>query len=438
MGYMEEAWRSVLDDIKDGMTVVSQRTFENMTLVKLTNNEAVLAVESRIDRNRLQNGQHMRSLKKAFRNVTDNDLEITFITSQELADQIKAEKSNKGASFLNPRYTFDSFVVGPNNNLAHAGAVAVAQRPGESYNPLFIYGGAGLGKTHLLHAIGHQVCFDKSSAKLIYVTCEKFINEFIDAIEKSKNVEFRSKYRNTDVLMIDDIQFLIGKERTCDEFFHTFNELHEAGKQIVITSDRQPKELRGLAERLRSRFEWGLIVDVSKPDYETKVAIIRKKAELDNIYIPNDVIELIATSVESNIRELEGSLTKVRHYSDLLNKPITLDIAREALKTLLSNSRTKAVTPDRILEKVSDYYCIEVNDIKTKNRTQEIAFIRQLCMYLIKTMLDLSYPQIGSIFNRHHSTVIHAYERISADIANDIKVKILVDDLIERIKDTSS
>ena len=319
---------------------------------------------------------------------------------------------------LNPKYTFDTFVVGSNNNLAHAAALAVAESPGEIYNPLFIYGGVGLGKTHLMHAIAHFILKNTPDAKILYVTSETFTNELIDAIRNKNNTtttEFREKYRNNDVLLIDDIQFIIGKESTQEEFFHTFNTLYESKKQIIISSDKPPKEIETLEERLRSRFEWGLTVDIQSPDYETRMAILRKKEELEGYNIDNEVITYIATNIKSNIRELEGALTKVMAYSRLNKCEINLKMAEEALKDIISPGAQREVTPELIIQIVAEHFGLTPQDIASQKRTKEIVYPRQIAMYLCRDMLATPLQTIGSFLGgRDHTTIIHGADKISS------------------------
>ncbi len=338
---------------------------------------------------------------------------------------------------LNPKYTFDTFVVGANNNLAHAASLAVAESPGEIYNPLFIYGGVGLGKTHLMHSIAHFILKNNPNAKVLYVTSEKFTNELIDAIRNKNNItttEFREKYRNNDVLLIDDIQFIIGKESTQEEFFHTFNALHECKKQIIISSDKPPKEIETLEERLRSRFEWGLTVDIQSPDYETRMAILRKKEEMEGYNIDNEVIKYIATNIKSNIRELEGALTKIVALSKLNKKEITIELAEEALKDLISPNMVREVTPDLILQIVSDHLGVQSIDILGQKRNKEIAGARQIVMYLCRNMTSTPLQQIGQFLGgRDHTTVIHGIEKIAKDIPKDPTLQNTIDILKKKI-----
>ena len=380
--------------------------------------------------------------------VTGFECEIKFI----LKDQVKEEPSEKKLiknntntvsqlaiqnANLNPRYTFDTFVVGKNNNLAHAASLAVAESPGEIYNPLFIYGGVGLGKTHLMHSVAHFVLKNNQDAKILYVTSEKFTNELIDAIRNKNNIsttEFREKYRNNDILLIDDIQFIIGKESTQEEFFHTFNALYEAKKQIIISSDRPPREIETLEERLRSRFEWGLTVDIQQPDYETRMAILRKKEELEGYNIDNEVIKYIASNVKSNIRELEGALTKIVALSKLNNREINIELAEEALKDLISPNAVKEVTPQLIINVVSEHFGINSLDVIGQKRSKELVFPRQIVMYLCGEMTTESLQSIGkALGGRDHTTIIHGTKKIASELKDDENLKNTIDILKKKI-----
>jgi chromosomal replication initiator protein len=342
---------------------------------------------------------------------------------------------NGSRSQLNPKYTFDTFVIGNSNRFAHAASLAVAEAPAQAYNPLFIYGGVGLGKTHLMHAIGHYTLSQNPNASVVYVSSEKFTNELINSIRDDRNDEFRNKYRNVDVLLIDDIQFIAGKERTQEEFFHTFNALHEANKQIIISSDRPPKEIPTLEDRLRSRFEWGLIADIQPPDLETRIAILKKKAKVENINVPNDVMLYIATKIKSNIRELEGALIRIVAYSSLTNKEVTVELAEEALKDIISDSRPRQITVNLIKEVVSKSFNVKIEDFNSKKRTRAIAYPRQVAMYLCRELTDLSLPKIGDEFGgRDHTTVIHAYDKISTDVNNNSEFKRRLEDIAKEIK----
>jgi len=362
--------------------------------------------------------------------ITGEELLVKFIIPQnqkeeEFDQQIstkhkKKEEEVTEQTILNSKYTFDTFVIGSGNRFAHAASLAVAEAPAKAYNPLFIYGGVGLGKTHLMHAIGHYVLDHNPSAKVVYLSSEKFTNEFINSIRDNKGAEFRDKYRNVDVLLIDDIQFLAGKESTQEEFFHTFNTLHEESKQIIISSDRPPKEIPTLEDRLRSRFEWGLITDITPPDLETRIAILRKKAKADGLDIPNEVMLYIANQIDTNIRELEGALIRVVAYSSLINKDINADLAAEALKDIVPSSKPRVITIHDIQKVVGEIFSIRLEDFKAKKRTKSIAFPRQIAMYLSRELTDFSLPKIGEEFGgRDHTTVIHAHEKISKMLVTD-------------------
>lgn len=339
-----------------------------------------------------------------------------------------------GAS-LNPKYTFDTFVTGSSNRFAHAAAMAVAESPGNVYNPFFMYGGVGLGKTHLMHAIGNRVLHNHPEMRVLYVSSEQFTNEIIRSIQEGNAEKFRQKYRNIDVLLVDDIQFLSGKTSTQEEFFHTFNTLHDSQKQIILSSDRPPREVERLEDRLRSRFEWGLITDIQAPDLETRIAILKNKAQLDHFSVPNDVMVYIASRIDSNIRELEGALTRVVAYASLIKKPITTELVAEALKDVFPNNKTKEVTMEVIQEIVASYFKLKIEDMHTKKRTRNIAFPRQIAMYLCRELTDTSLPQIGSFFGgRDHTTVIHACDKINKEKDADMKLNAILNELIERIQ----
>ncbi len=392
-------------------------------------------------------------LKVAIEEKTGIECEVDFISKEDaeknaafqnnnpvLSDNQSSEVSQEAlqSANLNSKYTFDTFVVGANNNLAHAASLAVAESPGEVYNPLFIYGGVGLGKTHLMHSIAHFILKNNAKAKILYVTSEKFTNELIDAIRNKNNItttEFREKYRNNDVLLIDDIQFIIGKESTQEEFFHTFNTLYESKKQIIISSDKPPKEIETLEERLRSRFEWGLTVDIQSPDYETRMAILRKKEEMEGYNIDNEVIKYIATNIKSNIRELEGALTKIVALSKLgKNQDITIELAEEALKDLISPNAAKEITPESIIQTVCDHFGITPLDIASQKRNRDIVIPRQIVMYLCRTMIDIPLQTIGKYMGgRDHTTIIHGAEKISNEMNKNDSLRNTIEVLKKKI-----
>ncbi len=389
-------------------------------------------------------------LKVAIEEITNVKCEVDFVVE----DKIKEEKSRQNqlinktgnkvsqealqSANLNPKYTFDTFVVGANNNLAHAASLAVAESPGEIYNPLFIYGGVGLGKTHLMHSVANFIMKNNPNAKILYVTSEKFTNELIDAIRNKTNIsttEFREKYRNNDVLLIDDIQFIIGKESTQEEFFHTFNTLYESKKQIIISSDKPPKDIETLEERLRSRFEWGLTVDIQPPDYETRMAILRKKEELEGYNIDNEVIKYIASNIKSNIRELEGALTKIVAFSKLGNsKDISISMAEDALKDIISPGGTKKITPEFIIQVVAEHYNLTTSDLLSQRRSKEISYPRQVAMYLCRNMTETPLQEIGKVMGgRDHTTIIHGIEKITKDLESTPTLQNTVDILKKKM-----
>ncbi len=378
-------------------------------------------------------------LKVSIEEIMNVPYEINFV----LASQIDSLDNNKKTttwtkpnipSFLNSRYTFDTFVVGGNNEFARAAALAVAENPGEIYNPLFIYGGVGLGKTHLMHSIAHFVLNQNPETKVLYVTSEKFTNELIESIQKKTTMQFREKYRSIDILLIDDIQFIIGKESTQEEFFHTFNTLHESKRQIIISSDRPPKEMLTLEDRLRSRFEHGLMADIQSPDYETRMAILKKKEELDGLSIDEDVLKYIATNIKSNIRELEGALTKIVAFSRLKKRELNLELAEDALQDIIYPNEKKIITPELITDIVAEHYNLTPSEIYSKDKSRNISYPRQIIMYLSRKLTELSVTDIGkSLGNRDHSTVLHGCDKIAKDIEKDPSIHNTIDVLIKKI-----
>lgn len=367
-------------------------------------------------------------LDEATDSITDQKKDIADYSSTAI-------ESETVQGTLISRYTFETFVIGASNRFAHAACLAVAERPAHAYNPLFIYGGVGLGKTHLMHAIGHFVKSHDASAKISYLSSERFTNEFISSIRENQTESFRNRYRSIDVLLIDDIQFLANKEQTQEEFFHTFNSLHEAGKQIIISSDRPPREIPTLEDRLRSRFEWGLITDIQPPDLETRIAILQRKARSEGLEIPEDVLSYIANQVDSNIRELEGALIRVVAYSSLVNEDVSPDLAQAALKDIISPSRPRLVTVTHVQKIIGDHFGLKVDDFRGKKRTRNIAFPRQIAMYLTRELTDMSLPRIGDAFGgRDHTTVIHACERVNEELLKDEELKATVERLSQAIR----
>ena len=437
---LDQIWESVLGLIKVELTEVSFNTWlKSIEPISLEDDEIILGAPNDFTKGILE-GRYFNLIKNAIKQVSGKNYQIRFIIPGEQIKQtqLQPEKETVKAmnkSQLNPKYTFSTFVTGKSNEFAHAASLAVAEAPAQAYNPLFLYGGVGLGKTHLMHAIGHYILSQNPDSKVVYVSSEKFTNELINSIREYRNEEFRNKYRNVDVLLIDDIQFIAGKEGTQEEFFHTFNALHEANKQIIISSDRPPHDIPTLEDRLRSRFEWGLTTDIQAPDLETRMAILRKKATLENLEIPDDVVLLIANKIHSNIRELEGALIKVVAYSSLTNRSITEELAEEALKDIISNHKPVEITVDLIKDKVSKRFNIRIDEFSSKKRTRAIAYPRQVAMYLTRELTDLSLPKIGDEFGgRDHTTVIHACEKISNDINKDNLFRKKIEDIIEELK----
>ena len=383
-------------------------------------------------------------LKVAIAEITGVEYNIQFILPEQ-ASALNTNKKEKKRftseaaekSNLNPNYKFETFVVGSNNRFAQSASLAVAESPGEAYNPLYIYGGPGLGKTHLMHSIGHFILEGNPDAKVLYVTSEDFTNEVIESIRSgnaSAMNKFRDKYRNIDVLMVDDIQFIIGKESTQEEFFHTFNALHSAGKQVILTSDKPPKEMETLEERIRSRFEWGLMADIGVPDYETRMAILRKKSEADDMNFSDDILNYIANNIKSNVRELEGALNKLIAYSNLEHTDITMEIAIKELQNIITPDKPREITPQLIIEVVSEHFQISLDQMISKNRSNSIARPRQIAMYLCKNMTDIPLDSIGALLGgRDHSTIIHGINKIGEEYDSNPQTKSLIDTIKKKI-----
>ncbi|MED1202704.1 chromosomal replication initiator protein DnaA [Heyndrickxia acidicola] len=436
MENIADLWDKALSIIEKKISKPSFETWLKSTKAhSLKGDTFIITVPNDFARDWLE-GRYVNLISGVLYEITGEELSIKFIIPQnqeeeDYAANVPQQKRPKidepvelFQNMLIPKYTFDTFVIGSGNRFAHAASLAVAEAPAKAYNPLFIYGGVGLGKTHLMHAIGHYVLEHNPQAKVVYLSSEKFTNEFINSIRDNRAGDFRNKYRNVDILLIDDIQFLAGKEQTQEEFFHTFNALHEESKQIVISSDRPPKEIPTLEDRLRSRFEWGLITDITPPDLETRIAILRKKAKADGLDIPNEVMLYIANQIDSNIRELEGALIRVVAYSSLINKDINADLAAEALKDIIPSSKPRVITIHDIQKTVGEEYNVKLEDFKAKKRTKSVAFPRQIAMYLSRELTDFSLPKIGEEFGgRDHTTVIHAHEKISKMLQIDTQLE---------------
>ena len=445
---LSQIWQKALDIVKGELSEVSFNTWIlGSEPISMSENKITIGVQTEFTKDILEQ-RYKTLISNSIQHISAKKYEIEFVTQSNTPAEedtpIKKAKEdiNKGtvvvndemSATLNPKYTFDSFVIGNSNRFAHAASLAVAESPARAYNPLFIYGGVGLGKTHLMHAIGHYILQNNPNSKVVYVSSEKFTNELINSIKDDKNEEFRNRYRNVDVLLIDDIQFIAGKERTQEEFFHTFNALHDANKQIILSSDRPPKEIPTLEDRLRSRFEWGLIADIQAPDFETRMAILKKKADVENLNIPNEVMVYIATKIKSNIRELEGALIRIVAYSSLTNRDISVDLASEALKDIISNKQSQNITIEGIQDVVSSYFNLRVEDLKSQRRTRNIAYPRQIAMYLSRKLTDMSLPKIGEEFGgRDHTTVIHAYEKISESLNRDENLQNTIEDITKKL-----
>ena len=431
---LNELLTKAKDLLKNETTKIAYETWiRDLDIESADNGNIVLIANNAFQKESILSRYH-DLFKNTFNYITNRNCEITVILKDDVSEeelQVAKQLSNNSNSYpnttLNPRYTFDSFVVGNNNRFAHAAALAVAEAPATAYNPLFIYGGVGLGKTHLMQAIANEILLNNRNAKILYVTSETFTNQLINAIKDGKNEMFRNKYRNIDVLLIDDIQFIAGNERIQEEFFHTFNTLHENRKQIIISSDKPPKDINLIEDRLKSRFEWGLIADISNPDYETRLAILRKKAQLDNIIIDDEILSDIATKIDSNIRELEGILNKLIANASLTNCQITIEMAEKAINDVVTK-KDKVLSLELIQETISKYFNITVEELKGVKRSNDVTFPRQIAMYLCRNVAQLPLTKIGDGFGkRDHTTVIHACTKIEKEIQNNVSTKRIVE-----------
>lgn len=432
MPSLNELWTQLQKIYKDEMSTVSYNTWiESAHPISFEGNELLIEVPSALHKKYWEDNLAGKIVETGYL-LYGSEVIPNFFPADEKRQQKtqeaqqKAEKKeqNKQKTLLNPKYTFDTFVIGKGNQMAHAAALVVAEDPGSIYNPLFFYGGVGLGKTHLMHAIGHQMLLKRPNAKIKYVSSENFTNDFIYSIQKNRMEEFRNEYRTVDLLLVDDIQFLVNKEGTQEEFFNTFEELYRNNKQIVLTSDRLPNEIPTLPERLVSRFAWGLSVDITPPDLETRTAILRTKAEAENLEIPDDTLSYIAGQIDSNIRELEGALVRVQAFATMQNVDITTSLAAEALKALKNSQPLTQVTIQDIQEQVAKYYHVQVKDLKGKKRVKTIVVPRQIAMYLARELTDHSLPKIGAEFGgKDHTTVIHAHEKIQQLLGSNTQLQ---------------
>ncbi len=434
---IEQVLTEAKELLKDEMSQISHKTWiEPLKIASIVDNNVTLVSEDSFKRDMADTKFH-DLIMNTFSVILQKNCTLSIICKDEITEveekkiEIQSVSNNNqyiGTS-LNPKYKFSTFVVGDNNRFAHAASLAVAEAPGTAYNPLFLYGGVGLGKTHLMHAIGNEVLFNNKNAKILYVTSERFTNEFIDALKNANTEKFRQKYRNIDVLLIDDIQFIAGKDSTQEEFFHTFNELRESGKQIVLSSDKPPKDISLLEERLKTRFEWGLLADVSMADYETRLAILRKKRDENNVIIDDEILSDIALKIDSNIRELEGVFNKLIAQASLTHTPITMEMAEKSINAVILQ-KASVISVEYIQEIICKYFNITIKDLKSSQRSNDIAFPRQVGMYLCRILTNESYPKIGEAFGkRDHTTVMHAYKKIEQEIKQnpEANTKLIVD-----------
>jgi chromosomal replication initiator protein len=437
------------DLLKEEMTNISYTTWiKSLEIQSINDNKIVLIALSEIQKDAIESRLY-DLVVNTFNFITNKNCDISIIVksddndekfdTQEKTSEDYTSSEAYSNSFLNPKYTFDTFVIGNNNKFAQAAAYAVAEAPATAYNPLYIYGGVGLGKTHLMHAIGNQILKNNPNTKILYVTSEQFINELVNSIKDAnyKNELFRNKYRNIDVLLVDDIQFIAGKRTGQEEFFHTFNTLYQSGKQIIISSDKPPRDIPLLEERLKSRFEWGILADISMPDYETRLAILRKKVQLEHIIIEDYILSVIATKIDTNIRELEGALNKIVAYASLTHSPITIEMAEKAINDIVLQ-KEKVISADYIQEIVAKYFNIDKKDLISSKKSNDIAYPRQIAMYLCRSIGQMSFPKIGADFgNRDHTTVMHAFNKIEKEVNENTNTKLIVESVKNIIKESN-
>lgn len=437
---METLWDQTCALMAQEMPVVSYRTWVDGNLEPGTLEGDTLYVAVKMDLSiPTMKGKYSKLLNDCASKAAGTPVNVVLLPQKEMQSRQATQKTKSSPEdtepHLNPKYTFESFVVGNGNRFANAAALAVAESPGEAYNPLFIYGGVGLGKTHLMQAIGQFIHQNNPDKRVLYMTSETFTNELISAIQTKKTYEFREKIRKVDILMIDDIQFIAGRESTQQEFFNTFNELHNENKQIILTSDKPPKDIQHLEDRLCSRFEWGLVADVQRPDVDTRVAILREKTFREGINVPDDVLLMIAEKIDSNIRELEGCLTRLVAYSNMVREPITPALCEIALKEIFESKKTRKITSGLIIQTVSDYYGLDPDELVSATRRREIAVPRQIAMYVIREMTGMSLPQIGTEFGgRDHTTVLHSCKTVDANIEKNKQMKSVVEDIMRKVK----
>ena len=438
-----ELWSKAKELLKNETTVITYETWIQPLEIKSINDNVIVLIASNSFQRDTVESRYIDLLTNTFNFITHKKCTVFIKLDTEDADTMLSQNNSIGNnkvlinSGLNPKYTFNTFVVGNNNKFAQAASMGVTENPGSKYNPFFIYGGVGLGKTHLMHAIGNEILRNNINAKVLYVTSETFTNQLINALRDQATEKFRNKYRNIDILLIDDIQFIANKKSTQEEFFHTFNALYESGKQIVISSDKPPKDIELLEDRLKSRFEWGLIADISNPDYETRLAILRKKTQLDNIIIDDEILSAIATQLDTNIRELEGTLNKLIAKASLTNSPITMAMTQKAIDDIVAQQQ-KVISSEYIQEVVGKYFNVEPSDLKSSKRSNDVTFPRQIAMYLCRNVAQMSMPQIGKDFgNRDHSTVMHSCSKIEKEMKTNSNTKLIVESVQNLLLDNN-
>lgn len=429
---LTELWNKAQELLKQETTIIAFQTWiQPLEIKSMTDNVIVLIASNAFQQETLQS-KYLDLITNIFNYITNKKCNVVIkLKDDDTSASLKEARTSNGKNFsssgLNPKYTFNTFVVGNNNKFAQAAAMGVSESPGTKYNPFFIYGGVGLGKTHLMHSIGNQILDNNPNSKVLYVTSEDFTNQLINALKDQATEKFKEKYRNIDVLLIDDIQFIANKKSTQEEFFHTFNTLHQSGKQIVISSDKPPKDIELLEDRLKSRFEWGLIADISNPDYETRLAILRKKTQIDNIIIDDEILSAIATRVDTNIRELEGTLNKLIAKASLTGSPITMAMAQKAIDDIVAQKQ-KVISSEYIQDVVGKYFNVDPQDLVGAKRSNDVTFPRQIAMYLCRNVAQMSMPQIGRDFGkRDHSTVMHACDKIEKEIKTNSNTKLIVE-----------
>ena len=428
MNTPSDVWKLVLSLLEKQLNQVTlDAWFSDLTAVEFKNDQLVLHTPDSFKQEIIEQ-RYADIIREQLKSLFSADIDVIITTGEFINSNQKSEKSSED------EYTFEQFIVGSSNKFAHAAATAVANNPGRSYNPLFIYGQSGLGKTHLLYAIASAVRSTHANSRIIYIKGEDFTNELINSIQSARVQEFRDKYRSSDILLVDDIQFIAGKDSTQEEFFHTFNTLYEASKQIVLTSDRPPKEINLLEDRLKTRFEWGLISDIQPPDYETRIAIIRMKADSLGLELSNEITDYIAKSITSNVRQLEGTVKKIKALHELMGRKINMDLAKEAIADIFKENPGMNPTPEMILREVSNYYCIPVEKLRGSGRSRDMVLPRQVAMYLVRQLTDYSLPEIGKVFSRDHTTVLHSINKVEEYLKNTSEMENIIKTLTSNIR----